>query len=129
MTTHRNFPLLGYAPGEYWCKCASCGGRFDGAKHASQCLDCAVGETKAQIADLRARLQASQPDVKAGQLWRHVKTGELYKVADICIIEKTLENGVLYHAHSNNRVQMLSYMRPKNEFLDGRFVRVGEVKS
>lgn len=36
------WPLLGYAPGGYMCRCADCGTEFDGDKRAVQCLPCAA---------------------------------------------------------------------------------------
>lgn len=99
------------------------------SRKPEELLAAAVEEIKHKIDGLQEIMlnciRPPQPDVKAGQLWRHVKTGTVYKVADICIIEKTLDAGVLYHAHSNDRVQMLNYMRPKNEFTDGRFILIG----
>lgn len=40
------WPLNGYAPGKYSCKCYQCGEDFIGAKRAIQCLECAVKRAK-----------------------------------------------------------------------------------
>jgi hypothetical protein len=50
----RPWPLAGYAPGNYTCKCIDCEERFSGDKRAIRCLECA-----AVVAN--QRLQAVQP--------------------------------------------------------------------
>ena len=40
------WPLGGYAPGGYMCKCAYCEKVFEGDKRAFQCLECAVKSAK-----------------------------------------------------------------------------------
>lgn len=47
------WPLGGYAPGNYTCRCLDCGEQFIGDKRAITCLDCAVTAAKSQIAELR----------------------------------------------------------------------------
>lgn len=32
----------GYAPGKYWCRCKTCGERFDGEKRSWRCMSCAT---------------------------------------------------------------------------------------
>lgn len=41
------WPLAGYAPGGYMCKCCICEAPFDGDKRAFSCLECAVRAAKA----------------------------------------------------------------------------------
>ncbi|WP_085033953.1 hypothetical protein [Ensifer aridi] len=36
------WPLRGYAPGSYLCRCISCGCEFEGDKRATECLECAI---------------------------------------------------------------------------------------
>lgn len=36
------WPLRGYAPGRYICRCKSCEKHFEGDKRAMQCLPCAL---------------------------------------------------------------------------------------
>jgi hypothetical protein len=48
--TERKWPLAGYAPGGYTCKCRQCGREFIGDKRASNCLPCAEALTS-QAAD------------------------------------------------------------------------------
>lgn len=36
----------GYAPGNYWAKCSTCGKEFQGAKMAFQCEPCADASTE-----------------------------------------------------------------------------------
>ena len=38
----RPWPLAGYAPGNYTCKCIDCEERFSGDKRAIRCLECAA---------------------------------------------------------------------------------------
>lgn len=47
------WPLNGYAPGSYHCKCHHCGGLFEGDKRAVTCLECAVVLSKEASSDLR----------------------------------------------------------------------------
>jgi predicted Zn-ribbon and HTH transcriptional regulator len=35
------YKLARYAPGNYQCRCMTCGRHFDGDKLASRCFDCA----------------------------------------------------------------------------------------
>jgi hypothetical protein len=48
-----DWPLLGYAPGSYFCKCHECKEQFDGDKRAIQCLPCAVRAANAGLAKLK----------------------------------------------------------------------------
>lgn len=38
----KKYPIGGYAPGNYHCKCCDCGNGFIGDKRAVQCEPCAV---------------------------------------------------------------------------------------
>lgn len=40
--TDNKYPIGGYAPGNYFCKCAVCGNKFRGDKRAVECEPCAV---------------------------------------------------------------------------------------
>lgn len=40
----KKYPIGGYAPGSYHCRCATCGGRFIGDKRAYQCEPCALDD-------------------------------------------------------------------------------------
>lgn len=40
--TEKKYPIGGYAPGSYQCKCCTCGNSFIGEKRAVQCEPCAV---------------------------------------------------------------------------------------
>lgn len=42
LSARRIWPLIGYAPGEYSCRCSVCNEGFWGDKRAIHCLDCAV---------------------------------------------------------------------------------------
>lgn len=38
----KKYPIGGYAPGNYYCKCCVCGNNFQGDKRAVECEPCAV---------------------------------------------------------------------------------------
>jgi hypothetical protein len=42
VSDERPWPLGGYAPGNYTCKCVRCGNQFEGDKRAYECLECAA---------------------------------------------------------------------------------------
>lgn len=44
MQKEKKYPIGGYAPGNYYCKCSSCGYEFQGDKRAVQCEPCAVAD-------------------------------------------------------------------------------------
>lgn len=50
------WPLGGFAPGLYSCKCADCEKNFEGDKRAHQCLPCAVKDAKQMIDNLRGEV-------------------------------------------------------------------------
>ena len=43
---HKQYPIGGYAPGNYMCNCSTCKTRFQGDKRAVQCEPCAIEMTK-----------------------------------------------------------------------------------
>jgi hypothetical protein len=49
----RQYPIGGYAPGHYRCKCVTCKETFTGDKRAVQCEPCAVETTKPDWEQLR----------------------------------------------------------------------------
>lgn len=65
-------------------------------------------------AELRTLL-AAEP---LGGAWRHKKTGRIYSILQKCIIESTLEPGVVYWC----RGDWIPFVRPVSEFLE-RFER------
>jgi hypothetical protein len=48
------WPLYGYAPGNYQCKCVTCEKIFEGDKRASRCLECAALTANAALSNRRA---------------------------------------------------------------------------
>lgn len=48
------YPIGGYAPGNYQCKCCSCGGGFLGDKRSVECEPCAITN--------RAKFDAFSPE-------------------------------------------------------------------
>lgn len=61
----------------------------------------------------------------SSEIYRHVKTGGLYRVLCIASVEATLELVVVYQSEQDGRC----WTRPLDEFMDGRFevVQGGEV--
>lgn len=52
--TKIKYPIGGYAPGNYFCKCQSCSEDFTGDKRSNQCEPCAINalnenNSKAQL--------------------------------------------------------------------------------
>ena len=57
-------------------------------------------------------------------VWYHVKTGGLYKVLTYdAKYEHDLSRAVVYQAFKDNTV----WIRPHSEFMDGRFIRLGDL--
>lgn len=65
------WPLSGYAPGDYQCKCAICKEMFIGDKRAVMCLECAARSVKAEIETLRARV--GELEGRRDQFWLEVR--------------------------------------------------------
>ena len=57
-----------------------------------------------------------------GSRWRHVKRGTTYTVEGTCVIESTMQTGVIYRAHHDGT----TWVRPLSEFVDGRFVQIDQ---
>lgn len=52
------WPLCGYAPGNYFCRCHHCDKQFEGDKRARECLDCAVASANFIMNDGRSKVAA-----------------------------------------------------------------------
>jgi hypothetical protein len=63
MSGKPDWPLGGYAPGSYFCKCHDCGEQFEGDKRAMQCLPCAVRSANAGL----DRLKGLEVEVQAAK--------------------------------------------------------------
>jgi hypothetical protein len=75
----RPWPLGGYAPGNYLCRCYECEKEFRGDKRAVQCLECALSANhaylttlKKQVFELESKLSStppsSSPSIGVGQV-------------------------------------------------------------
>lgn len=71
--------------------------------------------------DLISTLSDKRKEVPVGSLWRHRKTNTLYTVKDIVVVESDLTLAVSYKRLGDN--SRLHWLRPLDEFLDGRFKR------
>ena len=58
-----------------------------------------------------------------GSKWMHTRSGGIYTIVGLTIIESTWELGVVY---GDKRRFPLSITRAASEFFDGRFVRQGD---
>lgn len=58
-----------------------------------------------------------------GQKYRHIKTGGLYTVVNLALLESTLEPLVVYHPDDMNSELdgQITWARPLSQFMDGRF--------
>lgn len=65
MQQEKKYPIGGYAPGNYQCHCATCGGSFKGDKRAVQCEPCAISD--------RAKFDALSPDEQQELMQRNAK--------------------------------------------------------
>jgi len=68
MSNEKKYPIGGYAPGNYQCKCVTCGGGFFGDKRAVQCEPCAVND--------RAKFDALSPEEQMGLLKRNAEVAK-----------------------------------------------------
>lgn len=66
-------------------------------------------------------LEKSYEKIPIGSLWRHLKTDNLYTVKDIVVVESDLTLAVSYKCLGDT--SRLHWLRPLDEFLDGRFKR------
>jgi hypothetical protein len=55
--------------------------------------------------------------------WKHLKTGHVYKVKGTATIEATMTPAVIYGREDGDDGHGW-WVRPKTEFLDGRFERI-----
>lgn len=66
--------------------------------------------------------QQSRVASYVGTTFLHVKTGRIYTIMGHCMIEATLEVGVLYMIADNTSDTL--WVRPYSNFFDGRFTQV-----
>lgn len=71
--------------------------------------------------ELLLELKEKRKEVPVGSLWRHLKTDTLYTVKDIIVVESDLTFAVSYKRLGDT--SRLYWLRPLDEFLDGRFTR------
>jgi hypothetical protein len=58
------YPIGGFAPGQYWNKCALCGETFIGDKRAWNCEPCAVNGMVKTFSEMRTKLTALETALK-----------------------------------------------------------------
>lgn len=60
----RAWPLGGFAPGDYLCKCQTCGQQFQGDKRAFQCLNCAAETVRHFLKSQASRIEELEAENK-----------------------------------------------------------------
>lgn len=73
------------------------------------------------LEEVQEDLSLKRKEVPIGSLWRHLKTDNLYTVKDIVVVESDLTLAVSYKCLGD--ATRLHWLRPLDEFLDGRFKR------
>ena len=73
------------------------------------------------LVEVQKDLTLKRKEIPVGSLWRHLKTNTLYTVKDIVVVESELTLAVSYKRLGDN--SRLHWLRPIDEFLDGRFKR------
>ena len=63
----------------------------------------------------------NQVNVQIDSIWKHKKTENIYKVVGFCIIEHSMEIGVLYKMLGEDVKFLYPWCRPLSEFKDGRY--------
>ena len=71
--------------------------------------------------ELLSELKEKRKELPVGSLWRHIKTDTLYTIKDIVVVESDLTFAVSYKKLGDTF--RLHWLRPLDEFLDGRFKR------
>lgn len=92
----KQYPIGGYAPGNYTCKCVTCEKKFVGDKRAVQCESCAILTTKEEpkkemleeastnYANYNLQLHnAIKEAVKFGAKWQQEQNKNLYSEEDV----------------------------------------------
>lgn len=73
------------------------------------------------LEEMQGDLSLKRKEVPVGSLWRHLKTDNLYTVKDIVVVESDLTLAVSYKRLGEP--SRIHWLRPLDEFLDGRFKR------
>lgn len=92
---------------------------------APESLVVAQGESEIRATLVKPALQPEPRNLFApGDLVRHVRSGNTYRVDGRCTIEATLADCYLYRGHDG-----VAWVRPVGEMEDGRFVRVAAAET
>ena len=73
------------------------------------------------LEEVQEDLSLKRKEVPIGSLWRHIKSDTLYTVKDLVVMESDLTFAVSYKFLGDT--SRLHWLRPLDEFLDGRFKR------
>lgn len=75
-------------------------------------------------ADLTPVIRRAEARVPPGTVWRHAKSGGVYRVECVAIEEATLSVVVVYRLRDG--AAPVTFTRPYREFTDGRFTIIEE---
>lgn len=82
-----------------------------------------MNKAQARVAKFKTaeeNLMDVQRRVYKGDVWRHLRSGRSYSIIGTGLIEKTLDPAVMYKTAMGHGP---IFIRPADEFLDGRFIR------
>lgn len=71
---------------------------------------------------LMLEINEAKEKVPIGSIWRHLKTDTLYTIKDLVVRENDLKICVSYQKLMIG--SQVHWIRPLDEFLDGRFVKL-----
>lgn len=71
---------------------------------------------------LMLEIDEAKEKVPIGSIWRHLKTDTLYTIKDLVVRENDLKICVSYQKLMIG--SQVHWIRPLDEFLDGRFVKL-----
>ena len=87
----KKYPVGGFAPGNYTCKCVSCKENFMGDKRAVQCENCAEKEKNKQIKDKINALKSKLAEEKRQKLTKTINQERVKELeAQIKILQELL---------------------------------------
>lgn len=70
--------------------------------------------------ELINKFKSESANIVVGDLYKHLKSGNLYVIVGCGFIESTCEMAVIYQRYDSSDVPV-TWIRPSSEFFDGRF--------
>ena len=90
------YPIGGYAPGNYMCNCVICKSTFQGDKRAIQCEPCAIKTTTSQSVDNTIDVEERiYPCLKCSKMRTKAEGGTTFSICEDCWEQpKAIEDNV-----------------------------------